>query len=398
MCKEAQAADESQEKMNWESIDPDSIRVKFNQIKAECSSLQDQLARLASDGTNHKTIFAHYETVRDQILSPSGWVSSFYTENAGSFPHAKANAKDTDAKPDWYYTLLPEKRKQYDEVSRYMVDSAILLPLMKSTAAVMAKLPLTDTFRNILIVRNLERTAEIKLDLDTYKKMNEDFAAFNTQIRQSFDELEGLAVRSKQYYASNQGVLDPKDLKEGYLHERKSDYSAVINKRAFYDKLYYQGNGLYSLKTEYATKMGVYDLYSKRLVELKESDLENKLKAVKTDALPLIAELEKSKNLQTNAGSFLQSGLLGLTISVNFFATVSLEHFQKFLKGPMEAPYCLMRKMDAISAAPPDFGYSPKKDDPWNGGTALQEAYKQACVAITLQCRDFVNNKGKIKK
>ena len=127
-------------------------------------------------------------------------------------------------------------------------------------------------------------------------------------------------------------------------------------------------------------------------------DFEKNLESVLNSCKAMTEVMQKSTKFHTWSGDYVSEGLYALLISVNFYARVSDDHFKKFRQAPKEAPYCLMRKLDALNSAPSDFGYSPKKDDPWNGGTAIEEAYKQACVAVTLQCREFVNKKGKITK
>ena len=41
MCKDAQANADSQGQMNWESLDPEEVRVKFNSDRKEYSALAD---------------------------------------------------------------------------------------------------------------------------------------------------------------------------------------------------------------------------------------------------------------------------------------------------------------------------------------------------------------------
>ena len=397
MSNDAQANADSQGQMNWESLDPEEVRVKFNSDRKEYSALADELDKLAKEGTNYDQTKTLLEKLRDQILSPSGWISTFYNENVNFFPQAKAGTKDRTARPDWYFTLSPEKRKNYDKLSDYMVDAAILQPRMHQLATILTQLQLADTFRNLLIVRNLEGQ-QILFDDAAYQRINDDLLAFYDQMRMSYDALESQASQSRDYYAANRGTMDDAALKEGYLQKRKSDYSEVIKKKRFYERLNYQGNGLYSLKQDYAAKMYVLDKYSQKLVELKEKDFEKNLETVLNSCRALTEVMEKNTKFSSWGGDYINDGIRELLISVTFYAHVSDEHFKKFRQAPKEAPYCLMRKLDALASAPSEFGYSPKKDDPWNGGTAIEEAYKQACVAVTLQCRDFVNNKGKIKK
>lgn len=397
MSNDAQANADSKGQMNWESLDPEEVRVKFKSERETFSPLGDELDTLAREGTNYDQTKTLLEKVRDQIMSPSGWISTFYNENVNFFPQAKAGAKDPTARPDWYFTLSPEKRKNYDKLSDYMVDAAILQPRMHQMSTILTQLQLADTFRNLLIVRNLEGQ-QILFDDAAYQRINDDLLAFYDQMRMSYDALESQASQSRDYYAANRATLDDAAMKEDYLQKRKSDYSEVIKKTKFYERLYYQGNGLYSLKQEYAAKMYVLDKYSKKLVELKEKDFEKNLETVLTSCRALTEVMEKNTRYYTWSGDYVNDGLRSLLISVTFYVHVSEEHFKKFREAPKEAPYCLMRKLDALNSAPSNFGYSPKKDDPWNGGTAIEEAYKQACVAITLQCREFVNKKGKITK
>lgn len=397
MSNEALANEQGQEKMNWEDIDASVVRTKIWNEKKKLTALSDELKKLEKDAGNFDNTKTALENIRDQVLGSTGWLMSFYNENIGSFPQAKADAKNPDSRPDWYITYTPDKRKQYDEINSYMVDIGLLQPFMKSMAEVLTQFPLAETYRVLLIARNLN-SPPINFTDNAYKKINDDFTAFCNQMTQDWDELEKYAEKSRQYHAENDGKIDPNALKDGYLSARKSDYSAIIKKRAFYDRLYYQGNGLYSLNQDVATVMRGLDQYSAALVKLKSENFETTMDTVINSSKSLIEALQKNTVFKSEHGSIVQSGLLTLVVTVCFFAETSLEEFQKFLQAPNEAPYCMMRQVDALKSPPTNFGFSPKTDDPWNGGTALQEAYKQACVAITLQCREFVNKRGKVTK
>ena len=394
--KNVEPQDEQKQSMQWKKLDEETIRTQFRSLEKKIREVFPALEQLQKEGDNFSSTEELLKSICETGVGPSGWIQSFIAENISDFPNAAATAKDTDPMPDWYHILLPEERKTYDVVLKYMKDAVMLQPFFQTTTEILNHLlaSLADTFRVLLMVNNL-KSNELKFDNNEYKKIKSDFEGFARQLSRMWEALEEYAGSSLQYYNSNKDKASPQELKEQYQEKRKHEYRHILEEqRSFIDRVEYVGQNTYALKDPYPIRMRALDNYSKKLIEMKTSPFESELKDhVLKNADPLFDSLLKTVPYKMPAGSGMHSALTGMIDAILVLSKESLEQFKKFKEAPEEAPFCLMRAMTVPSND--TFGFNPKTGDPWSEGTHFEDAYNQGCKAISKQCREYVVDHGK---
>ncbi len=385
-------AEEQTDSMRWEDLDPGAVRKEFARVGADLSALAAEMETLVKDATNFDKTKEALEKVRDKDFSPSGWINSFVAENTTAFPGLNGDGSQKAAKPDWYYMLLPDKRKRYDEILDYMDDAIKLKAFFKPFAAILRDIPMKDTFRVFAIVKNMRTKGWNETE---YQLINKDVESLCELLKLSWGEMNSKAVLSERYYQENVSQMDSPKAKEGYIKKRQEDYLELFKNYEIYKSFRYKGNGRYYIFGERAASMKVLDTYMGKLVMSK--DLDARLKTLLANMDNLQNAITKNIVLHTGAGTALHARLFDSIVAVRYHISCSLEEFTKFKEGSNEAPYCFMQCPKATEAAKGWFGFEPQWGDSWSSGTSYFDIYRKALYAVMTQSHDFAYLHGRVQ-
>jgi hypothetical protein len=392
MENQAPAAEEKSNSKLWEDVDLETLRKEFSSMRDDLSSLGAEMEKLAKEAKNYEKTKEMLELVRDKDFSSSGWISSFIAENTTYFPSLNGNGSNKANMPDWYYALLPDKKKRYDDVLNYMDDAVKISGFFRPFADVLRELPLADTFRIFKIIKNMKERGWNEAE---YKNINDDIEATCNLLKQSWGELDRKAPLSEKFYRENESKMDSPKMKEGYIKARQEDYANIVKTYVISSSILYKGNGKYSCLGERAASMKVLDKYMGRIVSHK--DIGDKLTALSTKLETLANSLMSNIVLNTGSGKTLHQGLVNLVVVVRFFVTCSLEEFKKFREGSDEAPYCYMKCPEKTNLAGGWFGFNPNWGDSWSKGTDYLNIYRSILACVYYQGKDFAYLWGKVK-
>lgn len=388
----AQAGEDKSNSMLWEDLDGDKVRAEFKKMAAHLAAFGSEMEKLAKDRNNYDNTEEAMKTLRDKDFTASGWIQSFINENTSSFPGLNGDGTKKASKPDWYFILLPEKKKKYDDILNYMDDAVKLKTFFKPFQTILMKIPLKDTFRVFAIVKNMTSKG---WTAGEYKLINKDVESVCNLLKLSWGEMNSAASLSERFYQEHVSQMDSPKMKEGYIKQRQEDYNNIFKRYDFYKSCNYRGNGKYGILADRLVSMKTMDAYMGKLVMIK--DLDDRLKTLLASVENLENSLKSNIVLHTGAGQDLHRALLNLIVVVHFNLSCGLEEFTKFKNGSDEAPYCYMTCPEAASKATGHFGFEPKWGNSWDSGTGYYDIYRKALFAITAQAHDFAYVHGKVR-
>ena len=386
-----QAAEEKTNSKLWEDIDSEKVRGEFKKMSNDLSAFGAEMEKLAKDKNNFDKTKESLETLRDKDFSASGWIQSFINENTSAFPGLNGDGSKKASKPDWYYVLLPDKRKKYDDILDYMDDAVKLKKFFKPFSDILTRIPLKDTFRVFAIIKNMKTKG---WSTGEYQPINKDIESILDLIKLSWSEMNNAATLSERFYKEHVSQMDSPKMKEGYIKQRQEDYNNIFKKYAFYKSCNYRGNGKYGVLAERIACMKTLDTYMGLLV--KNKDLDDRLKTLLASVEDLASSLMSNIVLHTGAGQDLHRAMVNLIVVIRFYLTCGLEEFTKFKTGSDEAPYCYMKCPKAAEQAAGYFGFAPAWGDSWDKGTGYYEIYRKILFAIMEQSRDFTYVHGRV--
>ncbi|MBQ6036360.1 MAG: hypothetical protein IJL43_03525 [Lachnospiraceae bacterium] len=387
----AQGGEEKTDSKLWENIDAATVNKEFLKLGDSLTGLAAELEKLAKDASNFDKAKETLEKVRDKDLSSSGWLSSFISENTSAFPGLNGNGSKKASRPDWYYMLMPDKKKKYDDILDFMDDAIKIQSFFRPFVKVLSGIPLKDTFRIFAIIRNMKSRGWTEGE---YQLINKDIESVNELLKQGFGTLNSKAVLSERYYQAHISQMDSPKIKEGYLKQRQEDYLNIIKQYEIYKSLRYKGNGRYYIYGDRAASAKTLDAYMGKIVMGK--DLGDRLNTVLANADNLQKSLMANIVLHTSAGQALHRDLLKSLVTIQYHLICSNEEFTKFRKGDSEAPYCYMKCPKAAEQAAGYFGFAPAWGDSWDKGTGYYEIYRKILFAIMEQSRDFTYVHGRV--
>ena len=385
------AAEEKANSMLWEDLDTGAVRKEFSKVCDDLDALGNEIEKLAKESTNVEQTQEYMDKVRDVDLGSSGFISSFIRENTTSFP--SINGPKRGNLPDWYYMLLPDKRKKYDDILNFLDDAVKLSAFFKPFAGVLKDIPLKNAFRLFPIVRNMLRK---KYDQSEYERINKDIKGVNEVLTLGWNVFSNKTGASEKFYQDNIAQMDSPKMKERYIKLRMEEYNAVYSAYDISKIIKFQGYGNFNCDGWIAKEMNTLDAYMGKVIQNK--DIGGRLTAIISDMDKLADSLMANIVLSTSSGRELHQTMKNAVIKIRFFLIRSLEEFNKFQEGSTsEAPYCYMTCPEEAGKSQGWFGFSPAWSDSWSGGTKYLNMYKQALYAIKIQCKEYTYTHGRVK-
>ena len=383
---------EQENTLEWESIDEKEIRTQLEIFCTDCRNAAKQLNAMIATNECKKTEDM-LETVAYGDLS-NGWLSSFHETNRDSF----SKYLNGNTRPSWYSELTLDKQKRYDMILRYYRDMFTILNPCNDLSRILLDLVdrkiLREGFRVAYMVFNF---GDAGITEKTYKTLDIDARQVSARINKAWGETERIAVSAKQFLDNNRDRMGFSSLKDGYRKARLKDYLDDFRNSVIADSFGVLSDGSFYVKADVLSKVRAIDKYT--FVLAQSDDIEDLMKKLIEDCNAIMNKQlipnEKEAKTEGFGNAFLSLRLL--VKEVISYAETVLDAFKLYKDAnPDESPYCFMKHPSAYGAVQPRYGFSPNKQDPWDGGTHYTDLYVMEAVALTRHCEEFVRKQGNV--